>query len=133
MIRRVFLIIFIFIFAFTNIASASNKREKLQDKATQLEEAVDSLEKLIQKKEEILFKYKNDRALRKSFVENNIDPQNKIDDLNRDLESLHKDLDQKQAELNKTYEQLKPESQSDGHYHPKQQSPRLKYPFKTNP
>lgn len=133
MIRKTFVILFILTFALSNIAGASNKREQLQDKATELEEEIEALEQLIQKKEEILFKYKNDRALRQSFVENNIDPQDKIDSLSKDLESLHKENVQKQAALDKIYEQLKPASQSDEHYHPKQQAPRLKYPFKTNP
>lgn len=130
MIRKIFVILLISTFALSNIAGASNKREQLQDKATELEEVVDGLEQLIQKKEEILFKYKNDRALRQSFVENNIDPQDKIDALTKELQSLHAEMDQKQAELDKVYKQLKPDSQSDEHYHPKQKIPRLKYPFK---
>lgn len=133
MIRKIFVILFVLTFALSNIAGASNKREQLQDQATELEEEIEGLEQLIQKKEEILYKYKYDRALRRSFVENNIDPQNKIDSLNRDLESLYKENEKKQAELDKVYQELKPDSQPDQHYRPKQQAPRLKYPFKTNP
>lgn len=130
MMRRLLYALFVLVFVFSGVAMASSKREKLQDRATKLEGEIDSLELLIHKKEDILYKYEHDQKVRNAFVENNIDPEDKVSAVKKDLVSLHGDVDRKKKELDKTYEELRPESQPDAHYHPRQKPPRLKYPYR---
>lgn len=110
---------------------AGSDRPELQDRVTKLEGELDSLDAQIQKKEDNVVFYETQKQAGVTTTDDgSITIETKIDTIKSEIDQLNKQRDLKLKELDEAREALRPEPEPAGHYHPRPQPPKEKYPFK---
>ncbi|GEM_PF-75111 len=111
-------------------AYAGSDRPKLQDEVTKLENELDVLDAKISRKEENLIYYKTLRAEGRGTTDDGSSLDDAINRVQSEIKDFVGKYEVKQRQLNAARAKLKPEEQSEEHYHPKEKEPQVKYPFK---